>query len=70
MRSSACMIFPSGPTARPFSSAPSACLYQSIAAAALSSVSCGVTVWNPGGIGLFALAMDNLLHSPRNADAA
>jgi hypothetical protein len=29
--SSACMIFPSGPTARDRSSAPSAFLYQSIA---------------------------------------
>jgi hypothetical protein len=45
MRSSACMIFPSGPIARPpSSSAPSARLYQSIAFAASSIVNDTVTV--------------------------
>src|SRR5947199_4937402 len=55
--SSACMIFPSGLTARDFSSAPRLFLYQSIACAALSKMSCGVTVWNPSGTGLFAFAI-------------
>src|SRR5438132_2025051 len=57
IRTSACMIFPSGPVARATSSAPSAFLYQSIACAALSSVSCGVTVWYPSGTALFAVAI-------------
>ena len=57
MRISACMIFPSGPTARATSSAPSAFLYQSMACAALSRVSCGVTVWCPSGTAFFAFAM-------------
>jgi len=51
------MTFPSGPTARDISSAPKAFLYQSMACAALSSVSCGVTVWNHSGIAFFAFAM-------------
>src|SRR5206468_3829761 len=61
MRISACMILPSGPTARATSSAPRAFLYQSIAFAALSSISCGVTVWCPSGIGFFAFAITDLL---------
>src|SRR6185295_8671817 len=65
-RISACMILPSGPTARLVSSAPSAFLYQSIACAALSSVNCGVTVWCPSGIAFFALAMFFLLHCTRS----
>src|SRR4051794_25870279 len=55
--SSACIILPSGPAARDVSSAPSAFLYQSIASAALSNVSCGVIVWSPWGTALFAFAM-------------
>src|SRR6185295_11865922 len=61
IRISACRILPSGPTARATSSAPRPFLYQSIACAALSHASCGVTVWCPGGTGLFALAMVKLL---------
>ena len=44
MRTSACRIFPSGPTAREISSAPSAFLYHAIDCTALSSESVGVTV--------------------------
>ncbi len=62
MRISACMIFPSGPTAREISSAPSAFLYHSSASTARSSVSCGVTVWWPSGTACLAFDMSNLLH--------
>src|SRR5262249_1449130 len=48
---------PSGPTARDRSSAPRARLYQSMAFAASSRVSAGVTVWNPSGTARFAFAM-------------
>ncbi len=51
------MTFPSGPSARDFSSAPRLFLYQSIACAELSKMRCGVTMWNPSGTGLFAFAM-------------
>ena len=67
MRNSACMILPSGPTARDTSSAPSAFLYQSIACAALSRVSCGVTVWCPSGTAFFAFAISTsfiTIHEP------
>src|SRR5439155_10875735 len=57
MRTSACRIFPSGPAARDTSSAPRAFLYHSIACAALSRVSCGVTVWYPSGTAFFAFVI-------------
>ena len=50
-----------GPTARDTSSAPSAFLYHSIACAALSRVSCGVTVWYPSGTAFFAFVPSRLL---------
>src|SRR5579872_4385645 len=51
------MTLPSGDSARLFSSAPSAFLYQSMAFAESSKMRCGVTVWKPSGIGLLAFVM-------------
>ena len=47
------IITPPGAESRRSSFAPSAFLYQSIAAAAPLTVRYGVTVRNPGGIGAF-----------------
>src|SRR6516165_5381259 len=63
IRSSAWAILPSGPRERLISSAPRARLYQSRASDALSSVSWGVTVWNPVGIACCALAITSPLNS-------
>src|SRR6266852_6248031 len=54
---SACMILPSGPTARESSSAPSAFLYHAIASLAGLTTKLGVMVRSPSGMGRFALAM-------------
>ncbi|MEA2701032.1 MAG: hypothetical protein QOI66_5303 [Myxococcales bacterium] len=56
-RISACMILPSGPGLTATTWAPNAVWYQSMAFAAWSSVSMGVTAVNPSGTDLFALAM-------------
>src|SRR5207245_4033295 len=65
---SACSTVPPGPRCRvPRSAAPKTFLYQSIACAAPSTTSDGVTACRPSGMYLFALAMVSNLHPSKRA---
>src|SRR5438067_5429647 len=57
IRTSTCISFPPGPGERLISTAPKARFRKSTYAAAPSTLRCGVSEWNPDGIGLAAFDM-------------